>query len=84
MSTRITLQHYVSATEPSGAALGDEWYNNTTGVLYKRLATASGVQWVNISGLVSSSAGSSSSSSGTISAASQAKITGIALVFAGG
>jgi len=56
--------------------VGDEWYNPSTGILYKRIASSLGVQWVNISGL-----GSSSSGTGGVS---QAKITGISLVFAGG
>ena len=80
MSTRSNLQHVVSNVAPTSAALGDEWYNPVTGILYKRLAVAGGVQWVNISGLGSATA----TSSGTISASSQAKITGISLVFAGG
>jgi hypothetical protein len=82
MSTRSSLQHVVSNVAPTGAALGDEWYNPVTGILYKRLAVSGGVQWVNISGLGAATA--TATSSGTISAASQAKITGIALVFAGG
>jgi hypothetical protein len=57
--------------------VGDEWYNPSTGILYKRIASSLGVQWVNISGL------GSSTSSGT-AGVSQAKITGISLVFAGG
>jgi hypothetical protein len=79
MSSRVTLQHFVSTTEPTAVTVGDEWYNPATGILYKRIASRLGVQWVNISGL-----GSTTMSSGTISAASQAKITGISLVFAGG
>jgi hypothetical protein len=80
MSSRVSLQHFVSTTEPTGVTVGDEWYNPSTGILYKRIASSLGVQWVNISGLGSTS----STSSGTISASSQAKITGISLVFAGG
>jgi hypothetical protein len=57
--------------------VGDEWYNPSTGILYKRIASSLGVQWVNISGL-------GSSTSGTGGGLSQAKITGISLVFAGG
>ena len=80
MSSRISLQHFVSTTEPVGVTVGDEWYNPSTGILYKRIASSLGVQWVNISGLGSAT----SSSGGSITASSQAKITGISLVFAGG
>jgi len=77
MSSRVSLQHFVSTTEPTGVTVGDEWYNPSTGILYKRIASSLGVQWVNISGL-------GSSTSGTGGGLSQAKITGISLVFAGG
>jgi len=77
MSSRVSLQHFVSTTEPIGVTVGDEWYNPSTGILYKRIASSLGVQWVNISGL-------GSSTSGTGGGLSQAKITGISLVFAGG
>jgi len=78
MSSRVSLQHFVSTTEPIGVTVGDEWYNPSTGILYKRIASSLGVQWVNISGL------GSATSSGTGGGLSQAKITGISLVFAGG
>jgi len=78
MSSRVSLQHFVSTTEPIGVTVGDEWYNPSTGILYKRIASSLGVQWVNISGL------GSTTSSGTGGGLSQAKITGISLVFAGG
>jgi hypothetical protein len=50
MSSRVSLQHFVSTTEPTGVTVGDEWYNSSTGILYKRIASSLGVQWVNISG----------------------------------
>jgi hypothetical protein len=77
MSSRVSLQHFVSTTEPIGVTVGDEWYNPSTGILYKRIASSLGVQWVNISGL-------GSATTGTGGGLSQAKITGISLVFAGG
>jgi hypothetical protein len=67
MSTRSSLQHFVSNVEPTGAALGDEWYNSATGILYKRLVMTSGVQWVSMSGL--GSMGGTSSSSNSVSGA---------------
>jgi len=79
MSTRVTLQHFVSTTEPTAVTVGDEWYNPATGVLFKRIASTTGVQWVNISGL-----GAASTTGGTGGGVSQARITGISLVFAGG
>jgi uncharacterized Zn-binding protein involved in type VI secretion len=65
MSTRVTLQHFVSTTEPTAVTVGDEWYNPATGVLFKRIASTTGVQWVNISGLGAASTSTSTSSGGT-------------------
>jgi hypothetical protein len=48
MSSRISLQNFVSATEPTGVTLGDEWFNPSTAILYKRIASSVGVQWVAI------------------------------------
>ena len=64
MSSRVSLQHFVSRSEPIGVTVGDEWYNPTTGILYKRIASSLGVQWVNISGLGSTTT-STTTSSGT-------------------
>jgi len=49
MSSRVAIQQFVSSTEPTGVALGDEWYLPSTGLLYKRTAVG-GTQtnWVNI------------------------------------
>jgi 6-phosphogluconolactonase (cycloisomerase 2 family) len=49
MSSRVSIQQFVSNTEPSGVALGDEWYVPSTGLLYKRTAV-NGTQtsWVNL------------------------------------
>jgi 6-phosphogluconolactonase (cycloisomerase 2 family) len=49
MSSRVSIQQFVSNTEPLGAALGDEWYVPSTGLLYKRTAV-NGTQtsWVNL------------------------------------
>jgi hypothetical protein len=38
MASRDYTKHTVSTTAPAGARLGDEYYNPTTNVLYKRLA----------------------------------------------
>jgi hypothetical protein len=38
MSTRFGLQHFVSTTEPVASALGDLWYNTSTGSLSVREA----------------------------------------------
>ena len=60
MSSRNSLQHTVSATEPVGAAIGDEWYNSATNLLYKRMVVAGVAQWASItsaSGVVAVSAG---------------------------
>jgi hypothetical protein len=49
MSSRVAIQQFVSSTEPTGVALGDEWYVPSTGLLYKRTAV-NGTQtsWVNL------------------------------------
>jgi hypothetical protein len=62
MSSRVTLQHFVSTTEPTAVTVGDEWYNPATGVLFKRIASSLGVQWVNISGLGAATTTSTSGS----------------------
>jgi len=65
MSSRVSLQHFVSTSEPIGVTVGDEWYNPSTGILYKRIASSTGVQWVNISGLGSAPTTTTTTSSGT-------------------
>lgn len=58
MSSRNSLQHTVSAVEPVGAALGDEWYNSTTNLLYKRMVVSGVPQWATITAGASSSTSS--------------------------
>ena len=48
MSSRVSLQNFVSTSEPIGVTLGDEWFNPSNGILYKRIASSVGVQWVAI------------------------------------
>lgn len=51
MATRDFLKHTVSATEPSGSTIGDEWYNPSTGILSKRLAVnGTNVEFVPLQG----------------------------------
>ena len=70
MSSRVSLQHFVSTSEPTGVTVGDEWYNPSTGILYKRIASSLGVRWINISGLgATTTTSTSTSSSATVSAA---------------
>lgn len=38
MATRDSIKHVVSASEPQGLTLGDEYYNTTNNTLYKRVA----------------------------------------------
>jgi hypothetical protein len=38
MSSRIGIQQIVSTTQPVGATVGDEWFNPSTGKLYKNIA----------------------------------------------
>jgi len=55
MSTRNTIQHFWSPTEPNGASVGDEWYNSATNVLYKRISNSLGiVSWLELATLDSS------------------------------
>jgi len=52
MSTRNSIQHFWSPTEPVGALVGDEWYNSSTNTLYKRLVSNIGVvSWVELTTL---------------------------------
>lgn len=39
MASRNYLKHTVSDTQPSDAALGDEWYQPASNILYKCVAT---------------------------------------------
>jgi hypothetical protein len=57
MSSRTSLQHVVSTSAPVGAALGDEWYNPTTNILYKRAVVAGVVGWATIGPIPSGTAG---------------------------
>ena len=48
MSSRVSIQQIVSAsppTGPAGPALGDEWFNTTTGILFKRTLINGIVDW---------------------------------------
>lgn len=48
MSSRVSIQQFVSTTEPVGVALGDEWLNPSTGILYKRTIVNNQVGWLQI------------------------------------
>jgi len=49
MATNNNLRHIASATEPSGANVGDEWYNLSNNTLYKRLVSSTGaLVWIDI------------------------------------
>ena len=46
MSSRETLKHTISVTEPVGASIGDEWFNPATpALLYKRVVKNNIVGW---------------------------------------
>jgi hypothetical protein len=51
MPSNLFTQQYVSETAPSGAVLGDEWLNSTTGKLYKQTLVNGVVSWADISPL---------------------------------
>lgn len=47
MTTRQTVVHTVSTTQPPSAGIGDEWYNPTTNILYKNISySATSPQWI--------------------------------------
>lgn len=48
MSSRTSIQQFISNYEPSGAAIGDEWNNQLTGKLYKRTLVSGVVSWFDI------------------------------------
>lgn len=45
MSSRLSVQHFISPTEPSGVQVGDEWNNPTTNLLQKRTLVAGVIGW---------------------------------------
>ena len=48
MSVRNSIQQFISASEPSGAALGDEWFDPSSSKLYKRTISNGVVSWVSV------------------------------------
>jgi len=48
MSSRVAIQQTVSTYAPTGAALGDEWLNPSTGVLSKRTLVNGVVNWITL------------------------------------
>jgi hypothetical protein len=62
MSSRATIQHTVSASEPPGAAVGDEWFNPTTNSLYKRTVINGVARWFSLNGSTSTTSVASVSS----------------------
>ena len=58
MSSRVSIQQIVSTSAPVGVALGDEWLNPTTGVLYKRTLVNGVVDWLVINGSSAAAVGS--------------------------
>lgn len=49
MSSRRTIQHYISPTEPTGVQVGDEWCIPSTGKVYKRTLISGVIGWLDIS-----------------------------------
>ena len=45
MSSRLSIQHFISPTEPTGVQVGDEWYNPTTSILQKRTLVSGVISW---------------------------------------
>ena len=78
MSSRLSIQHFISPTEPPGVQVGDEWYNPTTSSLQKRTVVSGNVGWVPISTSTSSSItinGSTVSLGGSVTIAAGATVT---------
>lgn len=61
MSSRVAIQQFTSVSEPIGVQLGDEWYNPSTGNLKKRVASSTGVGWIDLVGGTGATASASSS-----------------------
>lgn len=57
MSSRSSVQYVISATAPSGAAIGDEWYNSSTGALYQRTVISGQVGWAQVVPATAAAAG---------------------------
>lgn len=45
MSSRLSVQHFISPTEPKGVQVGDEWNNPTTNLLQKRTLVSGVIGW---------------------------------------
>jgi hypothetical protein len=49
MTSRQTIAHTVSTTQPPSGGIGDEWYNPTTNILYKNISyNATSPQWIEL------------------------------------
>ena len=49
MTTRQSVSHTVSTTQPPSGGIGDEWYNPTTNKLYKNISySATSPQWIEL------------------------------------
>ena len=73
MSSRVSIQQIVSTSAPAGAALGDEWFNPTTGILSKRTLVNGIVDWATVitssGGRVTNTATSISTTTGALTVA---------------
>ena len=60
MTSRTSIAHTVSTTQPISGAIGDEWYNPTTNKLYKNISySATSPQWVELFSATPTSASAS-------------------------
>jgi hypothetical protein len=48
VQTQVTPAFYASATAPSNYKVGDEWYDTSTGIFYRRIDDGDTEQWVEI------------------------------------
>jgi hypothetical protein len=48
VQTQVTPAFYASATAPTNFKVGDEWYDTSTGIFYRRIDDGNSEQWVEV------------------------------------
>ena len=72
MTSRTSIAHTVSTTQPISGAIGDEWYNPTTNKLFKNISyNATSPQWIE---LFSTTATTSTASFGNLNVSGQLNV----------
>jgi hypothetical protein len=73
VQTQVTPAFYASATSPTNFKVGDEWYDTSTGIFYRRIDDGDSEQWVEV-GPAALSFAASDTVAGGIEIATQAEM----------